>query len=791
MILTRALSIPIRIVIVLFAIAFPFSVNGVESGAMRYLASGEGKPASLQHQTMPVSPNGQKIIRIVRKKFQQAEFEDVISIVETADWAEEIPDDARALVLESRVRLRQYAELVQSLDSDPKKLAPWEQLALAKGFLGIGESLKASQMLDHVLRTEYAASDAWMLKARLALNTNQTSLARKALQRASENGLSASKLWSAKIEAAVRDGAFNEAESLLFSWSNDMDPSSRLDPHFLLARVFMNAARGQYEIAAKDLARIEKWISRSLIDPLILPLVYLRAGRTAQGIERIQDYLAEPVSDRERRVQTLIAAAGDANTISHLVDDQISGDLSAFLRFSIALDENDDDSAYNFLWSLLDFSSHDKSLEYVEHIFGKHSALADEVRVEVDKIRSYLESLAGVVKNTPQSQKENQPTLDNAIKALIAGERAIFDGRHAEAQKILEQILSSNPESLTAKELLAVVKINTAETDEIPAADQRISPSYSGLDRSRKLAMMHRDNEPRLIELARMLEADQKDFEGLILASEIFEYAGDERSTVRTLKSMLANHPQNFAAAAEYFLKMSRLGRTDEAVSFGEVVIQESSQADGARAMIGAYQNSQPQTPQVAPADPTRKKQSTQMRGLNCLDNRILAANLTLGFKSHPDLAAAVSRLAVYCAQSGNYSEANELVDIAKRAAPLAPEPWRAQFDIVLANGEFDIVAADRALRASRRAPLDTARLALASWHHEDSDRALGLTRETVWRAVPGSKVSISLAAAAGEHGFPHLAYAILEQVLMAPWLHQEHEQARKMLRDLNPIVAE
>jgi len=783
-------------------------------------------------------------IGLARAKFGLGDYKGVLAVLTDRSAFGPHARERVLLRIEALLKLRRFDEVLTIAGSSGWSSDPAFTFSLARASFGKGDRAQASSYTDEVIRAGYFLSGAWRFRARIALDQNQTSYARKSMERALEAGAGSGVISAMQIEADIRDGKFDLAERAIHNRKMVAGETGSGGPHTVFLDAYLAAAQGAYKEAARKFAAIELWLTTDERGVVALGVAKIMAGDRAQGETVLRRHLEAATLDWAGRDQlaAMQIAKGDYENAAAAISEYVlaPGGAAPALqrRYQLLMQQRRYDLAYETIAEI----ARDKSKIFVAGrsapavIFGAASELArasdqrnEAFRRDLSLLRALLFEAArmdGGQLLLNASDKKRSP-----VSSLIAGETALAAGRVDEAAQHFERALKAAPdfaaaarlrrlvdvragkEKKAAQKLRAFAKKYNANNDaaleraalalregdleEAASILQAISGEAS-TDEKRLilLARLHRTqgNMALLKKLARRISAGGAGSRRQMLAAMMFEETGDGQSAANALKQALAASPNDAAAVGFFMDMMQRQAREDEAIIFLNVLVKRRPAAHAARYALAklALKTGDAEKLQ-AHQDAFKSIETPHLEWLEIerlkkegrrLDALKAAQRLASRQKSAASTALGdVERLTGL----GDMAGAEARLEAALENSPENIALWRALGDLRLsALGSGASEAARAAYLLSGRRADAAALFALALWRENRWQEALAMSREAAWAGLPVEGVSTALASALKDNGYHSLSRVIAAQILFDPTTQRDRESAQNLLQSLN-----
>jgi len=522
---------------------------------------------------------------------------------------------------EALIRLRRYDEaaaLAEALAGGP---ADGRALLISgRAAYGAGRFDAAASLTGQALRAGgESLGDAWLFRARLALDANDFAAAKAAAARARESGAPAREIAAADIEGLIRGGDFTEASaaiSALKAKTKRRDGPKDPLPDYLAA--LLEASRGDYVAAARGLRALDRWLDGLPGGPLLLAMVQDRAGDSAQAERRFRALLAETPKNPFVLAASLdrLIAAGRLEEARQLVDragPRTSPATEGFLRLAYAQGADDHDAAVAAAKTLAAARVPPSPAEIV---FGPHSQAAREDRARYESTRALAEAarvlLTGDARAAGKAARaHDDPSLGPAMAGLV-GELYLAAGEDERAAAVFDRALTIAPNLLTAlkgRVRVAVREGDLAYAETLLGDAVEASPDFVAA-RELLARMFLVSGRPK--DAAAVLAPVEEELfvwpDGALLYASALQDAGEDRMLVRFAQKLNRVHPADPAtvtvldwaglydaaagAAREALLKapqdiplreayrrlMKKAGRASESVSFLDALAERTAE---------------------------------------------------------------------------------------------------------------------------------------------------------------------------------------------------------------------
>lgn len=255
-------------------------------GARLFEAGEYRRAAEALRLAMREAPSEERRMMLARALFAAGDYPGAIDAL--ADPAGRAPPARTALRAEALARLGRYDE-ARDVAPDVTAAFPGRfSLIAARALHAQGDMAAAERELASALRHGGdALAEAWLFRARLALERGAHDEARAAARRAGEAGASARAVAAVEVEAMIREGRLDDARARLAPpgrpplFGPRRKPRNDPQTDYLLAMA--DAAGGGYAKAARRLRALEQHLAQDPRGRLVLAAVKLGAGDAAQA----------------------------------------------------------------------------------------------------------------------------------------------------------------------------------------------------------------------------------------------------------------------------------------------------------------------------------------------------------------------------------------------------------------------------------------------------------------------------------------------------------------------------
>lgn len=457
----------------------------------------------------------------------------------------------------------------------------------------------AADDLARALRGPKAlAADAWLFRARLALDANDLETAEAAARRAVEAGGSTERAEKVAIEKSIRLGDLGAAAGALEAREKRLRGRTDADDHRLAAMIKLRAGDARAAVRLIDLARAENGPGR-----LIAALAKWQAGDDAQGWSLVSAELAAAPQnwmalDLAAAIARDNARAEDASRLLARLE-EVRPQL-AFVRRS-RIDVASPDEVFDELLKIgEDISGGGVSSALLGP--GAKTAMIEEPDTEE---RTLIRLAAAINRKDARGMRAGAAALPydggSPIGLALAGIASLELGEEETATQLLARSCAASPdfleplkrlaaihagkgdyaeaaallrEYLTRHEENAIARLELAAVEVLMGDSQGAVRSFSALPP----ALVFADEEISARygaaakaaggeALADMLRAARANAASARILAAALVAAGDDEGAAAALRKALIASPADDGLAAIYLDAMTRLGRTGEAQS--------------------------------------------------------------------------------------------------------------------------------------------------------------------------------------------------------------------------------
>lgn len=498
----------------------------------------------------------------------------------------------RHLLAEALLRVKRHAD-AQTLARSLILESPGDaraRLILARAAYQLGNFESAKAMLGDALRAGgEALADAWLFRARMALQDNAFETAASAVERARAAGAQQSEARALDAEVSIRSGAVIEPAFAGFS-----------GPQRDYLSVLVDMREGRFEEAARRLRDIEPWVVALPYGDLFVARVRTLAGDDAQGAigldHALLDAPGNPLMLAAKLEQLL--ESGRLSEAARTASKSEADSAAALARLVAARRLMQWDAAVIHAEQLADLTG---SMPVDAFLFGAASAPARRAVERAQSDLAFADAVSAGLRGSPRRAGEaaaylSRPGADPA-ELVWAGRFLLASNDDAAASDAFERALAAAP---NCKECLTGALRPVIRTGDYADVEARIRGEARGGDRALLIARALAA-QGRFPDAAALIAADQGasiDRSDALFAASLFavteqadvlaEFAGafvrrhpdsaeaahvlalarlDEEAAGAARRALLAA-PANHERAADYASAMVRLGRQAEAAAF-------------------------------------------------------------------------------------------------------------------------------------------------------------------------------------------------------------------------------
>lgn len=391
---------------------------------------------------------------------------------------------------------------------------------------GLGDFRKAAEELGASIRIGGdALAEAWLFRARIALNDNDLEAARAAMARAARAKAPSAPLRALEIEALARGGGYDAARAALNDLANAADDYGRV-----LARklaVFLDASEGRYDEASRRLRDVAPLIEADPYGDIFVARIAAFVGDAAQsqaaieaaleaspdnpaileaGVDKlIDDGRIEDARVAASRLVELDAARGARAAMRAA---RVGKDFDLLARLALSAPPGEPPSSVDAMLFGAKSDAAGKSADARRADRGLQDAVQTAIEADNDHARDAALKLAGAGAD--------------AASLLVAGEILLAANADDAARSVFERA-----QETSAAALVGLVRIDVRGGDLVGAERRLGSEGRAGLDilRARAIAGQGRIEDAASILSGATLEVSGRPDDGA-LAGEIYAQAG-------------------------------------------------------------------------------------------------------------------------------------------------------------------------------------------------------------------------------------------------------------------------
>lgn len=436
----------------------------------------------------------------------------------------EAPRDGRAKLLEARV-----AHALGDRDKSRSLVADSIRLG--------GESL----------------GDAWIFRARIALDADDVDAARSAASRARDQGAAAAEADAVDIEALLREGALDEARAALSAFraaphAGDGPLAERLETHFEICA-------GAPNEAARRLRVIAPLVEAAPHGLFFLSRVATLAADYAQGEAALDEALSDAPDN-----SVLLAAAHERLIAARRFDEAeelaerlggLDRNRAALARVAAALGRDDHDAAAAVALATDEFV---EPMSADAFVFGRKcapAAAADGARARAARLVAAIAAAKGDSRAAARAAAQRlEESGDDASFRLAAAEIHLALGDDAAAGAGFEHALARSPDSVRARTGLARIAGRAGAFEKAAELFAAAPPTTAGAAavsaRALVAAGRHAEAARALAPFVADLGADPDD---AAAAVRILKAAGEDAAVVAVAQSARRARPDSIETA--------------------------------------------------------------------------------------------------------------------------------------------------------------------------------------------------------------------------------------------------
>ncbi len=516
--------------------------------------------------------------------------------------------DERARLLfasEAMLRQRRYDDANETARRDGDD--PWFSFIRARAHYALTPDAKAvfDDLQDALRGPDALAAEAWLFRARLALDVNDFETAAAAGRRAREAGAGERHVNAVAIESLIRTGEEAAAARLLA----ERNRQKRADDADARLAAMISLRQGDARAAARRLAAAG---GKDGPNDLLAALAKWRAGDIAQAYAQAERELI--LAPQNWMALDLLAAIardmGKGEEADRLIERLAASrpGLATVRRLRL---QTDPDAAYAALATLSgasDISGVGAAL------LGADADLPEALREATQGERALIALAAALAANEVKAIDPDSVSAGGAVDPIVltfggAGYEALGEwakademyvrasvvapdffrpvmnaadlarrrGANSRAIKLLSRFAEAHPDHVEAR--LALARAYEAAADFNAAADAyaRIAPEilFASPEAARAYAAAA-TQAGRTAREAMLIAAAAGATDAKILGETLF-IAGDDEGAAAALRKALIADPANQEIARRYVEAMTRLGRGDDAQSLLKAIKNQAS----------------------------------------------------------------------------------------------------------------------------------------------------------------------------------------------------------------------
>ncbi len=611
-------------------------VTPAEQGAALYEAGAHSAAAKTLRAAHRIDPTAENRLRLVRALHASGDYYGVLEAVRDAARPSA---QLRLYRVEALLRVHDFARAEKEAQSllEVRESRPAAEFILARAAYGRGDAERAKALTNAVIRLSPAhAPEAWLFRARMALDGNDADLAVSAARRAGEAGAAEARVAAMRIEAALRKGDLAAAQSRFEARRRRLAPrdgrgKAYRDPEGAYLRALIDAKAGETQGLSRTIELARSWLEHEPRGPLRLAALHWRAGDEARARAAALGYLERAPGDTLALDLLAVIAAGEGKAAVAVAAakalEAADRSLGAYRLHAAQMMAGNLDAAHGIV---SDAGARPAPLEFttaVEVLLGRpfesvrarrgyaqRIALASgrqdpcSARAPADEADAVLLTLIGARSLTRSCARAAAGRLDRALDAAPDFRAAlewrtvadVRDGAFGAAADRLERRLEARPDDTEAALLLARVRYAAGDAD---GARRRLEPLAPRLiarppDALFYASLLGLAGEAEMLRaFAETAGARAPDAP---LAGELFERAGLLNDAARARRAAMLADPEDPARVANYVDAMVALSRQSAARS----LLLEIQRRNSTAAVSSALQSLAADSPAPAAPDP-------------------------------------------------------------------------------------------------------------------------------------------------------------------------------------------
>ena len=590
-------------------------VTPAEFGEVLFSSGKYARAAETLKASYRLDPSPENRFQLMTALYASGDYAGVLEI-----GHDDASHQSALLRAEALLKLHRYAEAKNiALDLLTDNVFDGEaEFVIARSAYALGEKEAAQDRLKSALRNLGSnAGEAWMFRARMAIDGDEYALARSAGARALETGVSEDRVEALGIETLIRKGELDQAERALSSRKSRLQnrfstTTAAFDLQGLYLEAEMLNARNKTVEAARAFEVISPWLKNEIRGPLRLAAINWKAGDLAQAAALLKDYLQETPNDWVGLdlYAAFFAATGDFDTAFNAIE-QLSIEepsLGQFRRFKTELAAKSYDSAYA---TIFDASLAEEGRELItaqQFLFGDHGHASTEVEQytwlatlvrenDVNGAIAFADNTAGskplefVLTGAAYlraSDFQNAVIMfDRALKVAPDFHQAlthrtladIYIEEYANARKRLTAILEDNPDDISARMLLArVLRVE----NKVGNAVALLESHENALLAVPQNALFYADllqKTDATAQLTSFSDLARRAAPEALSTARLVEMSGRLSEAAKAYRAALLAEPDDGARARNYGRIMESLGRELEAISLLDTLVRRNPDA--------------------------------------------------------------------------------------------------------------------------------------------------------------------------------------------------------------------
>ena len=444
---------------------------------------------------------------------------------------------------------------VQPILSD-QQYAYNAKVILARAYYAAGDLGAAQRIVSEIAASGSQNITVQIFRAQLSLRAGDTGTAIRIAQAVLSIDAGNIPAGSVLIEAHMKDGAFEKAESML----NDLVKRSSGDPRVDYLEGLLLRAKGDVRGASRAVNSIEDWLAVSPGGALFLADIKRELGFTAQAESILRQRLSVAPTDISviSALVTMLDKAGRTKEADSILERsrQLMPGHPGLVRFQA-----------DRLMAMGDF---DRSLQLLETLPSSNNAIEFLSGADNDSAASIMTQMFAAIRSGNRDQAielaksapQNSVLVQNMLAAAYAEK-----GDRAKAVLILDRIIAQEPD------FLAVI-INRASLNPSPEAmtqslQQAVNAGATSAQIYRQMAIetFVLGDIQRSVSFARKtVTARDSQLADLLLAGRILLAAGKMEEAVSAFETIRVPGSAEPSFAIDHAWYLSHAGATEKAV---------------------------------------------------------------------------------------------------------------------------------------------------------------------------------------------------------------------------------